>query len=116
MKHHSITSPPCHPTHHTTHLTAEKQYQEIKDHDALHELLVEYLDEYNLNFSPQMNLVFFADAIAHLSRICRILKQPRGNALLVGVGGSGRQSLTRLAAAMNEYVCRSIEIRSVEIR
>nr|XP_051697525.1 dynein axonemal heavy chain 17 [Oryctolagus cuniculus] len=75
----------------------ESKYLSVTDVAYLNKLLVDVLDSYN-EVNAVMNLVLFEDAVAHICRINRILESPRGNALLVGVGGSGKQSLSRLAA------------------
>jgi len=88
----------------------DRDYREIENMDSLTTMLDEQMTEYNLMQSNQMQLVFFNSAIQHLTRIARILRQPRGNALLIGVGGSGRQSLTRLASFIAGYRCVSVEM------
>lgn len=60
--------------------------------------LEDFLEEYNQINTAQMRLVLFMDAVKHVCRIARVIRQPLGNALLLGMGGSGRQSLTRLAS------------------
>ena len=60
--------------------------------------------------------VMFMDAISHVARITRVLRQPKGNMLLLGVGGSGRQSLSRLSTFMAECKIFSIEITKVLTR
>ncbi|XP_065418969.1 dynein axonemal heavy chain 17 isoform X1 [Chrysemys picta bellii] len=75
----------------------EPKYFPVSDSGYLNKLLVEALETYN-EVNAVMNLVLFEDAVSHICRINRILESPRGNALLVGVGGSGKQSLSRLAA------------------
>ncbi|KAI8841134.1 dynein heavy chain and region D6 of dynein motor-domain-containing protein [Chytriomyces cf. hyalinus JEL632] len=87
-----------------------KIYTEVKDIRRLVKLAEEYLDDYNSTTTSPMRLVMFLDAIEHVSRICRIIRAPMGHALLLGVGGSGRQSLSRLATYMEEYEMFQIEI------
>jgi len=78
-----------------------KKYQPVSDMDKFTLICQNHLDDYNSSNPHPLDLCLFSEAIQHLSRICRIIREPGRNGLLLGVGGSGRQSLTKLAS----YIC-----------
>ncbi|KAJ6667676.1 hypothetical protein lerEdw1_015997 [Lerista edwardsae] len=87
-----------------------KLYELIDDKEKLMHVIEEYMEEYNQINTTKMKLVLFMDAMQHICRITRILRQALGNALLLGVGGSGRQSLTKLSSHIADYECFQIEL------
>ena len=88
-----------------------KIYEDYTDIAVLKNFMELQLEDYNMTPGLiSMDLVLFRDAIEHVSRIIRVIRQPRGNMLCVGIGGSGRQSLTRLAAYICEFKTFQIEV------
>ena len=79
----------------------KRPYQQISNMHELSVRINDYLQLYNDENQPNMNLVMFLDAIEHVSRIARVLRMPNGHCLLLGIGGSGRKSMCRLAASIS---------------
>lgn len=48
--------------------------------------------------------------LSTVTRIVRVISQLRGNMLLVGVGASGRQSMSKMAAFICEYQVFQVEV------
>lgn len=89
----------------------EPSYLPVQGWNSLRKTLDEALDSYN-ELNAAMNLVLFEDAMQHVCRISRILEAPRGYALLIGVGGSGKQSLSKLAAYIGSMEVFQITLKN----
>ena len=84
----------------------EKVYQEVKDTKLARETLERYQNELNDSLpigETRLTLVIFNKVLEHVTRLYRILRVPRGHALVIGIGGSGRQSAAKLANYIAEY-------------
>lgn len=117
----SYTSPTCWwcdfqrdrppPTEDEEDPVAPKIYEPVTSLADVCRKAYEFLARFNQkNPAKAMNLVLFEDALMHLMRINRTIQQKRGSAMLVGVGGSGKQSLTRLAAFISGHCMFQITI------
>uniref|UniRef100_A0A667XC84 Dynein axonemal heavy chain 2 n=1 Tax=Myripristis murdjan TaxID=586833 RepID=A0A667XC84_9TELE len=86
-------------------------YEDLLDMKSLKSFMENHLEDYNLTPGVvPMDLVLFRDAIEHITRVVRVISQPRGNMLLVGVGGSGRQSLCKMASSICDYQVFQVEV------
>jgi len=91
--------------------TSDGSYLPVPTMEKLKAVLDSKLVEYNEN-NAMMDLVLFEEAMLHITRINRIMQNSGGNAMLIGVGGSGKQSLCRLAAFISDFEVRQISVTS----
>merc|ERR1711957_74985 len=76
-----------------------KAYEMIKTMDALRDCTQEYIEKLKEEKKlKHVDIVLFDDCLKYLIKLIRIIQTPQGSAMLVGVGGSGKQSISRLAA------------------
>lgn len=78
----------------------ERRYEEVPSMEVFHRFAVASLEDYNSTRRNKMDITLFTFAMLHLNRICRIISIQGASGLLIGLGGSGRQSLTKLATNM----------------
>jgi dynein heavy chain len=91
----SFVSGLCYPGGDTSKKPYSDVYCELHDREKTKKAADDSLGEYNtMNQSRKMDLVLFFAAIEHVVKIHRIITTEFGHALLIGVGGSGRKSLT----------------------
>lgn len=81
-----------------------RRYEEISDLKTLTDSLLDFVGKYNHTHKKKLELVFFTYAIHKLMALCRILSLSPGNAILIGLPGTGRQALTKFAAFI--YNCK----------
>jgi dynein heavy chain len=89
----------------------ENMYDRFPSNAAMTVQLKKALDDYN-DTNAVMDLVLFEDAMKHCCKISRIISNNGGHALLVGVGGSGKQSLSRLSSSICQFSTTTIVISS----
>ena len=85
---------------------APKIYEPAGSIEQLQDRLLGFMnahDETPVGKIRKLDLVLFDSAVKHVGRVVRALGMPRGNLLMVGVGGSGKQSLVRLATFVTGY-------------
>lgn len=85
-------------------------YHEMKNLELVKQAIQDQIAKYNQIHKKQINIIIFEDAVRMLCKVNRILLQPFGNALLIGLGGAGMRTLVKIASFIE-----SIEVYEIEM-
>jgi len=88
-------------------------YDEVHSEKLLIQRMEYYLNEYNTMSKSPLSMVIFKFVIEHVSRVSRVLQQDNGHVLLVGIGGSGRQSASKLATFIANFKMFQVFFKNV---
>ncbi|XP_069879248.1 LOW QUALITY PROTEIN: dynein axonemal heavy chain 14 [Dipodomys merriami] len=82
----------------------KKAYQNTNDYGKLASVLNDF--QMKLSSSPlevSHPMVFFKEAIEHIARVTRVLRQPGSHMLLIGIDGCGKETCATLACYLEEH-------------
>jgi dynein heavy chain len=84
------------------HTSSEGRYIAVENSDELQPDIELHLAQLNHNPGPMgcLDVTLFPDACLSIIRIARILRQSAGHVMTIGLAGSGKRTLCRLAAAI----------------
>ncbi|OMJ83653.1 hypothetical protein SteCoe_15380 [Stentor coeruleus] len=85
-------------------------YEEIIDKRRIKKLIEDRLEDFNSKNKQKMNLEIFDEALSHILHISRGIFPARGHMMLIGVGGSGKQSLAMLGSFLLSYIIYTIQL------
>ncbi|XP_066216240.1 dynein axonemal heavy chain 14 [Saccopteryx leptura] len=83
----------------------KKVYKNTNDYNKLAKVLSEFQMKLSSSSSSEIShsMIFFKEAIEHITRATRVLRQPESHMLLIGIDGCGKESCTTLACYLTEY-------------
>ncbi|XP_023930267.1 dynein heavy chain 6, axonemal [Lingula anatina] len=84
---------------HMDDATTGKIYRPITDTVKLCRTLEEhFMTQQNIGNVQASQIVFFKEAVEHITRAARVFRQPGGHMLLVGIDGTGKSTTVQLSA------------------
>nr|XP_031294136.1 dynein heavy chain 14, axonemal [Camelus dromedarius] len=82
----------------------KKTYQNTNDYSKLADVLNEFQMKLNsASLEISCSIVFFRQAIQHIARATRVLRQPGTHMLLIGIDGCGKETCATLACYLTEH-------------
>lgn len=89
----------------------DRLYQQVNDWRQCCPIFLDYQLRHNLSGSSTLKMVFFKEAVEHVLRICRVLQQPGGHLLLIGLDGTGRRTCLELGAYISGHSMFQLNIK-----